>query len=153
MTEIWSADMVLMPVPLQWVHEVAGLLADLKLGKPGRAERPAREETVGVPGQGDWTKSMVDSLADQLSYPGVSALFARCAGSPGDWVGKSVVEDAEGISAVQLRNELTALSKLIRRLFGTTSWPIEYKKDQGKYYYRMDAQLAQWWLQAVEGQR
>lgn len=153
MTELWNADTVLMPVPMHAVHEVAGLLADLKSGKAVRAERPAREPAVAVPGQGDWTQTMVDSLADDLSYPGVSALFARCAGSPGEWVVKSVVEDAEGISPVQLRNELSALSKLTRRLFGKVTWPLQYKKDQGKYYYRMDTQVAEWWLEAVEAQR
>ena len=48
------------------------------------------------------------------------------------------VEERLGISAIQLRNELAALSKLTKRLFGQATWPMQYKKEQGSYYYRMD---------------
>jgi hypothetical protein len=102
---------------------------------------------------GDLTERMVEQLADELSYPGVAALSARCAGSPREWMVNSAIEDAEGISPIQLRNELGALSKLTRRLVGEVTWPVQWKKEQGKYRYRMDAQVAQWWRQVLKAQR
>ena len=50
-----------------------------------------------------------------------------------------------GITPVQLRNELGALSKATKRLFEGVIWPMQYKKEQGSYYYRMDEPVAQWW--------
>ena len=97
-------------------------------------------------GQGQWTPGMVADLADGTPYNGVIALLDRCAESPGTWVIKSDVEERLGISAIQLRNELAALSKLTKRLFGQNIWPMQYKKEQGSYYYRMDDPVAKWWL-------
>ena len=39
-----------------------------------------------------------------------------------------------------------AFSKLTSRLYGKNIWPMEYKKSQGRYFYRMEDQVAQWWL-------
>ena len=153
MSATWGADTVLMPVPLTFAHEVARHLADLKAGKLPTSSPITNVMSVTVPEQGEWTEQMVRSLADQLSYPSVAALFDQCAGSPGDWVIKAAVEEAEGISPYQLRNELGALSKLTRRLFGQIIWPVEWKKDHGKYTYRMDPQVAQWWTKIRGGQR
>ena len=61
------------------------------------------------------------------------------------------METQLGISAIQLRNELAALSKLTKRLFGRATWPIQWKKEQGTYYYRMDDTKARWWRDCREG--
>lgn len=149
MTDTWGSDTVLMPVPLQWAGRVAALLADLRAGKVHGPDDEVRDgSTVTVPGQGSWTEAMVTRLADAVSYRGVLALLDACAQVDGDWVVKSVVEEDEGISPIQLRNELGALSKLTRRLFGEVKWPVEWKKEQGKYHYRMAPQMAEWWLSA-----
>ena len=65
--------------------------------------------------------------------------------SPNSWAIKLDVEAQLGISAIQLRNELAALSKLTKRLFGKITWPIQWKKEQGSFYYRMDDTIAGWW--------
>jgi hypothetical protein len=153
MTESWWAGTVLMAVPLEHAPEVARLLTDIKAGKLPTNSSATDEMSVTVQGQGEWREQMVRSLADQLSYPGVAALFDHCAAAPGDWVNKATVEEAEGISPYQLRNELGALSKLTRRLFGEVIWPLEWKKDHGKYHYRMDPQVAQWWTEIRGAQR
>jgi hypothetical protein len=129
---------------------VAEYLVELKSGRVTRPEVDeagrVAAETVTVPGQGDWTASMVDTLAEGTPYAGVVALLDRCAAAPGTWILKSEVEGERGISAIQLRNELGALSKLTKRLFGQVIWPMQWKKEQGRYYYRMDDPIAQWWL-------
>lgn len=154
MTEIVGTGMVLMPVPLPFVHEVAAHIAELKAGKRPTGVEPRAETSVAVPGQpGEWTEQMVHTLADELSYPGVVALMDRCANSAGEWVNKADVEEAEAISPIQLRNELGALSKLTRRLFDRVTWPMQWRKDRGKYHYRMDPVVADWWHQARGAQR
>ncbi|SEB48298.1 hypothetical protein SAMN04489844_0243 [Nocardioides exalbidus] len=156
----WTTDTVLLPVPLKLAHRVAAFLESLE----GENETPAARGDVGtvsdadadatvlVPDQGLWTEGMVRQLADGLTYPGVTALLDRCAAEPDRWVVKSDVEQAGGISPIQLRNELGALSKLTKRLFGgAATWPMQWRKGKGKYYYRMPAAVAEWWLAARAG--
>lgn len=145
---------VLMPVPVRLAEQVAQIVADLKAGRPvAAAEVTEGADVVEVPGQGPWDEQKVTKLEDVVTYAGVRALFDRCAREPGVWIEKHVVEDALGISAIQLRNELGALSKLTKREFGITNWPIEWKKDQGTYKYRMTKRVASWWIAAVENAR
>jgi hypothetical protein len=147
--QVWGADTVLMPVPLRLAPQVAEYLAGLSTGTVTRAEgAPTSGSThsLTVPGQGEWTPAMIADLSDATPYAGVVALLDRCAQSPGRWILKADVEEALGISAVQLRNELGAFSKLTKRLFGRAIWPMQYKKQQGSYYYRMDDPAASWWL-------
>lgn len=146
---VWGADIVLMPVPLRLAPQVAEYLAGLSTGTVARDEMPPASgspHSLTVPGQGEWTPAMIADLSDATPYAGVVALLDRCARSPGRWIRKADVEEALGISAVQLRNELGAFSKLTKRLFGRAIWPMQYKKEQGSYYYRMVDPAAKWWL-------
>jgi hypothetical protein len=141
----WTADIVLMPVPLRWAPQVAEYLAGLKAGQAVVAQ-PDAAATVNVEGH-DWTEEMVAHLVDATPYAGVLALLDRCAHTT-TWIVKSEIEEAKDISAIQLRNELGAFSKLTKKLFGEAIWPMQYKKEQGSYYYRMDSRVAQWWIAA-----
>ena len=148
MNESWGADTVLMPVPLRWAGQVADYLEGLRSGRekeepPSSTPAPA---SVAVPGQGKWTESMVEQIFEETPYQGVVALLSQCAERSGEWVAKAEVEEAEGISPIQLRNELGAFSKLTRRLFGDPTWPLEWKKEKGKYFYRMPSPVAAWWI-------
>ena len=68
------------------------------------------------------------------------------AAATGGWVAKHEAEDPEDPhSRIQLRNELGALTKRCGRLFDSSAWPIEWKKERGVYYYRMEPQMAEWW--------
>ncbi len=91
---------------------------------------------------------MASTLAGSLPYKGVVALLDECADRSGEWVLKADIEVSEGISPIQLRNELVALSKLTNRLFGRGTWPIATKKELGSFHYRMDPGLAKWWREA-----
>lgn len=143
----WTADTVLMPVPLTWAPQMADHLARLRAGEVA-ASAHAAFETVTVSGQGEWSEPMVHKLADATPYAGVLALLDRCAEAASRWIIKSEIEQTQGISAIQLRNELGALSKLTKKLHGKPIWPMQYKKERGSYYYRMDDPVAQWWIDA-----
>ena len=154
MNEMLHADVVLMPVPLRFAPQVADYVSGLIAGRTDKPPTPASGDNtadrISVTGQ-DWTPTMLADLADRMPYIGVVALFDQCAEWPNRWIIKSDVETQLGISAIQLRNELAALSKLTKRLFGTPTWPIEWKKEQGSYYYRMDDTLARWWRDRRKG--
>src|SRR4051794_31278681 len=113
-----NADTVLLPVPLRHAQRVVDFLADLGNGRLDTQSPSATEVYIAVSGQGEWTQRMVDQLVNDLpDYPGVIALFDRCAGRPSGWVVKSDIEDEQGIAPTQLRNELSALSKKTKKVF------------------------------------
>ena len=150
----WQDEVVLLAVPLRYAHQVAEFSATLAAGlTPASAETvTGGQDAVLVPGQGPWTLEMADRLADAVTYEAVLALIDRCATQPGQWVPKSEVEEAHSFSAIQLRNELGALSKKSIKLFGQAIWPMEWKKERGVYSYRMDPVVAQWWATARQEQ-
>lgn len=145
---MWEPGTVLMPVPLRFAVKVGDYVAALRaeVVVTPQSEGDVEDTETAIVGQRRWTRKMVADLADALPHAGVIALLTRCAESPGTWIIKSDVEDALGISAIQLRNELAAFSKLTTRLYGENIWPMAYKKSQGRYFYRMEDPVAQWWL-------
>lgn len=144
-----GSESVLMPVELRFAPLVAEFLDGLRAGRTV-ATGDHEMERVLVPGEGEWTQSMIEGLVESLRYEGVVGLFDLCAEARDTWVLKSEAEEAQGISAIQLRNELGALSKLTKRMFRTekSTWPVQVKKEQGSYYYRMDKRIAEWWTEA-----
>lgn len=154
MAESITETEVLLSVPVRLAEQVAQIVADLKAGRSlTQLDTASDASIVEVPRQGLWNRHKVEALEDAVEYKGVRALFGHCARTPGSWVAKHEVENDLGISAIQLRNELGALSKLTKRLFGDATWPIEWNKHQGIYRYRMDDQMAMWWLEAAEASR
>ena len=148
-----STDMVLLPVDVHLVTQMHDYLTALREGRSPRDPETVSindEDAVFVTNQGRWTQAMVEQLAEATPYEGVLALLDRCAVNPGQWVLKAEVEEAEGISPVQLRNELGAFSKTTKKIFGGEkgTWPMERKKERGAYLYRFDETVAKWWIAA-----
>lgn len=149
--EAWEDEMVLLPVPLKHIRQVAKYKGALMSGEgtpPAGVSLVDGDDTVMVEGQGSWSRPMVGRLADAVSYNAVLALLDYCASKPGQWVPKAEVETAADLSAIQLRNELGAFSKKAKKLFGQAIWPMEWKKERGAYYYRLHPLMAQWWMDA-----
>lgn len=141
--------LVLLPVPITIVREVAEYAAALSSGQaPMATGSGVDRDAVHVPDQGPWTQQMVTQLADSVSYRAVLGLLDHCATRANEWVPKSEGEAVTGVSAIQLRNELGALSKKTRKLYGEPTWPMEYKKERGEYFYRVHPTVADWWLNA-----
>ena len=71
----WADDMILMPVPLRLAPQVAGFLADLKGARAESGNGPRTGSGIGevvhVPGQGEWSQSMLNDLAENIPYTGV----------------------------------------------------------------------------------
>lgn len=146
-TYLEMKDTVLLPVPIE--HLLAVAVERDRLMAGGEPPTPVNEPATGDMGLG-WDQDRVTELARSLSYPKALELLDACAADPEVWVLKATI-DADGDPS-QLRNELGAMTKLIRRTFGRTQqWPIDYQKYKGKYQYRMSPTIAAWWLAARRG--
>lgn len=145
-----AEPLVYIPVELSLAGRTLEFVDALRAG--GSLPEPASETGESVTCQGvPWTADKIATVADATSYQGVLALLDALAEQPGTWVAKSEVEDERDIRPIQLRNELGAFSKLMNRQFGAQSWPMEWRKKAGAYYYRMDPQIAAWWIAARDG--
>lgn len=151
--EDWQDENVLLSVPLRHIAEVARYKAALVAGDGSLSAGVDSvdgdgERAVTIEGQGVWSAGMIGRLADAVSYDAVLALLDHCASKPGLWIPKAEVEEVGGVSPIQLRNELGAFSKRTKKLFGEAIWPMEWKKERGAYYYRLNPLVAQWWANA-----
>jgi hypothetical protein len=146
----WAQHTSLVPVENQFLPAVFDLLDELRAGRPQSvASTMPGDIVVNVPRQGEWREEMVPPLVEQTTYPLVLALADECASQAGTWINKDGVDSASA-GPYQLRNELSAFSKLTKRLYGTSDpiWPFEWEKRRGVYYYRMDPIMAEWWKAA-----
>lgn len=108
---------------------------------------PEPEATVVVPGNGAWTRSMIEQLRPEIrTYRGAVAAFDLAAGSPGELVTLDEIEAACGLSRKQISSDLGAMSKATRRLFGTKAWPMRAMQSNSGMNYLMRPQIAEWWL-------
>jgi len=109
----------------------------------------AGEPLVSVPGQGEWSESMVQKLKLELDrYPGALAVGNEAARSAGSLVGLHEVAQRVGIPKQQISNELAAMSKAARRLFGEKKWPFQAVDTKEGMHYLMQAEIAEWWVTA-----
>ena len=148
---------VLVPVPVEIVQDIIRIRDAIVRGEvdAGRVLEPTRgDEEPGFvevpyggnePGAHKWNRQMVRELRDRLKYPLVKELMDRCAANPGTWVPKDQIDAMTAKGPAQLRNELGALSRLTKSLFGRGVWPFEWRS--GPFYYRMDQQVARWWIE------
>lgn len=134
-------DYALLPVPVALVPRVAAMIRDLGQHDTVVADSDSQPLGAGT----SWTEAGLRALADHMSYQGVLVLMDMCAETPRSWVLKADAEDRAGVSAIQLRNELGAFSKTVRRLFGEADWPMEVRKQAGQFYYRMSNEVAAGW--------
>lgn len=124
----------LIQVPRRLVQELASYL-----------ERAA-EPMVSVPGNGEWTESMVRALKSGLDrYPGALAVGDWAARNAGKLVGLKDVAQRARISKQQVSNDLSAMSKATRRLFGDKRWPFQAVDTSDGMHYIMQSEIAEWW--------
>ena len=139
-------EIIMVPVPKSRLADVYAALA--KPAKEG-ADVPA-EEKIEVPGQGSLTALMVGKLASELKIPAVRTLLTRLAEqAPESLTFKEAVR-VTGIESNALRAQLGSLSKISKRLFSHTIWPMHVGYvDGGEAVYSMDPKIAAWWLEAA----
>src|SRR5437773_2766559 len=117
-----SSDLI--PVPRRLLKELAGYVD------------AGGEPMVSVPGNGEWTEGMVGKLKSELArYPGALAVAEQAAHHAGKLVGLNDIAQRARISKQQISNDLSAMSKATRRLFGDRKWPFQaVDTSQGMHY-------------------
>lgn len=127
-----SGDLI--EVPRRLIEELVGYL-----------ER-AGERMVSVPGNGEWTESMVTKLKGELErYPGALAVGDQAARNAGKLVGLKDIAQRARISKQEISNDLSAMSKATRRLFGAKRWPFQAVDTAQGMNYVMQPEIAEWW--------
>jgi hypothetical protein len=127
----------LIPVPRRLLEELLSYL-----------DREA-EPMVSVPGNGEWTESMVQKLKLELErYPGAVAVVNEAARNAGKLVGLTEIAQTARIQKQQISNELSAMSKATRRLFGDKKWPFQAVDTAEGMHYLMQPEIAEWWQTA-----
>jgi hypothetical protein len=86
-----------------------------------------------------------------LTNEATRGLLDLLASRPGEWVTYADISEYTGRSRAQLRGSLGALTRLIRKRFGTYSAPFEapWLPEKNDYGFRMDAEQAAWWKRAT----
>ena len=108
------------------------------------------EETVEVRGQGSLTAAMVKRLESALDASALRALITHVAEQSPDEVTFREAVEVAGVESNSLRAQLGSLSKITKRLFGKTIWPMYVRYAVGgEAIYSLDPKVAEWWLEAV----
>ena len=124
----------LIQVPRRLIEELVGYL--------DRAGEPM----VSVPGNGEWTESMVRKLKSELArYPGALAVGDQAARQAGKLVALNDIAQKSGIKKQLISNDLSAMSKATRRLFGDRMWPFQAVDTSQGMHYLMQLEIAEWW--------
>lgn len=106
----------------------------------------AGDVTISVPGNGEWTERMITQLkAEGGRFRGAIAVGDRAAAKAGELVGLGDVAQRAGISKQQISNDLAAMSKATRRLFGARKWPFQAVDTSQGMHYLMQPEMADWW--------
>lgn len=136
-TEILVTVSQLLPVPT--VEEFTVV--------PRGKVRDSGQEYPAVP----LSASEFRTLASVLTNEGMRGALDLCASRPGDWVTYPEISEYTGRSRAQLRADLGALTRLVKKTFGKNSWPFEapWLPDRNDYGFRMDAERAAWWTDAT----
>jgi hypothetical protein len=150
-----DGDIVMVPVPrskLGAVYTALGAAYTVQANPATGQSSPAQaEEKVEVYGQGPWSASEIERLATALkAVPAIREFLTRLARqAPVEMTFNEAVEEA-GISSNLLRARLGSLSKISKRLFGVTTWPMSVRYvESGGAIYSMDPKIAEWWLEAT----
>lgn len=126
-------DMV--PVPRRLLEELAAHL--------GRES----ELTISVPGNGNWTRPMLEQFRQEISaYRGAKAALDFAAQRPGELVTLDEIEASCGLDRKQISSDLGGMSKAARRLFGQKIWPMRAMQASTGMNYIMQPEMARWWL-------
>lgn len=97
-----------------------------------------------------WTADDYAKLASVLTNAGIRAVLDECAQRPGAWVGLKELYDLTGRDRHGLRGDFGALTRLVKRQFGRSSWPLESRwiAERNDICQRMDENQAAAWIAA-----
>lgn len=113
---------------------------------------PDMTTAVAWSGQPPWTRAEIELIRPEMKrLRGAVALLDVAAEHADDVVTYSQVVERSGLEHNELRAQLSAMTKAIRRVLGSKAkWPLHAWQDAatGEMHYRMARQIADWWKEA-----
>ena len=155
-------EIINFPVPKRYLPAVVQALA--KAMEDDGARPAAHHDGGSTPPQAqnngaatiDWTSvESFRNLRQRLRYPGVVTLLNLTAARPNEFISYQDVVRASKRADDQVRAELGALTKAIRRQYNVSrdeaKWPVEAHWAAGgeqQYYYLMRPEVARAWIES-----
>jgi hypothetical protein len=155
MSTTQESPITMVPVPthlLGVVYRALGEAMNPSLPSPEvRVVIPAEsdsEPSVRVDtAQGDWTRGMLNQLRARLTHAGARAVLDLAARKTPAEVTLIDVLNAVDIPINTTRAQLGAMTKIVKNLFGRSTWPVSIRYNEtGTAYYSMNETIARWWL-------
>jgi hypothetical protein len=146
-------DVVLVPVPRKYLGAVyaalgAAMTSDDEEPVSASGSAPADEVLVDQR-SGKWTEEMAHRLhANLVVYPAAKALLDLCAQRAPEEVTLEQVAEECDTRDTQIRAELGAMTKMVKRMFGRKTWPVSVRWSGGVANYSMKPKVAEWWASA-----
>src|SRR5688572_23026122 len=120
-------EMVMVPVPREHYPAVIQFLAHLMGGAAAKVEGPV---------QNLWTHDDVRRLMAEPLNPTVRAMLDLTCEAPDTQVTLAQIQRRARLEYPQARAQLAAFTKLLRKRFARTDWPVRDEQGpDGKLYY------------------
>ncbi len=156
-------EIINFPVPRQYYSVVVQALAKAMEDDTASTAIIQNDDTSGDGGQDtahvpiDWsTVENCKKLRRQMRYAGALIMLDLAASKHDQLISFADVVQASGRGEKQVRAELGALTKAIKRVFGVSreeaNWPVEFHWAAGgeeQAYYLMRPEIAQAWEQSA----
>jgi hypothetical protein len=156
-------ELIPVPVPRGAMPAVIGVLNDYYASNGASAAAPERsasstvpQESVPVPGNGEWTRDEILDLHSRFKNPIGRAVIRPIAEAGGEPVTYGELAEAAGITIEEVRPQLawfSKYSKAVKGLRDGKAWPMTVSESpklpkEQRYTYRMPRQVGEWWLEA-----
>jgi len=147
-----ETPIVMVPVPVHLLGEVYALLArhmkpavNLFESRSVRFEATTQEDI----GQRRFSAGELGLLKRSLDLrSGARTMLDLCASRPGDLVTFDEVVSVSGLEPNQVRGQMGAMTKLLKKLFNQPEWPVNYHwgvRGVQQASYEMPAEVARVW--------
>jgi hypothetical protein len=158
----FNGEVISFPVPKRYLPVVIRALAeamdreDLQQGIHRTEGDSHQQSPQSKSAQIDWSDvENCRRLRTEMRYPGALAMLNLTAARPGVHVSFQEIVTASKLDREQVRAELGALTKTVRRLFGVSRedarWPAQVHWASGEdqqAYYVMRSEVARAWTQS-----
>lgn len=111
---------------------------------PSRAQAD-EDGVVVVPGQGAWTREMLQTIKASCPYDAPLAAIEALANNAGKVTFYEDIVTSSGIPRDLFQARMGAFTKFVAKTLGEKKWPFEWGLMGDRLFYRMPTKLAEWW--------
>ncbi len=127
-------------------RETDGAQQDDNQGQASRDPNPgASRDVVHVPGQGDWTPEMLQTIKDSCPYDAALVAIDAVTANPGRMTFYEDIVERSGLTSRVFQARMGAFTKFTKKNFGRKTWPFEWGYMGNRLFYRTPPEIATWW--------